>query len=201
MFHFLLGTCWHFWEKATAVSVIFKCLWPLQPLEVQASVTMTSSSARWMVSAYQMSGSVTAIQTVRMDQMNTTPARLSPADPAISSVPTRCASRQSICVTATTTAGTWVMNRTARPLHLAVQPDSGSAPPTRSALTWTRCAMARGTAPMEQMSRLSAVSLLYIIFKLQQRVFLQNRINWNYSVVYDLKSVMNNQKVIQLHIK
>lgn len=86
--------------------VIFKYVRPLQPLEVLASAMMMSSSARAMASAYQMSGSVTAIQTVKMDQMNTTPARQSHADPTISSVPTSSASQQAGCAMVTTTVGT-----------------------------------------------------------------------------------------------
>lgn len=143
--------------------VFFKYVRPLQPLEVLASATMMSSSARAMASASQMSGSVTAIQTVRMDQMNTTPARQSHADPTISSVPTSSASRQAGCAMATTTVGTWVTNRTAPPLHLAVHLTSGCALLTRCALTWTRCAIIRGTAPMEQMNHQFAVSVSYYL--------------------------------------
>lgn len=134
-----------------------------QPPEVQASATMRSSSARRMVSASQRSGSVTAIQIARTRLTNTTPAPLSPASPTISSVPTRYASQQAGCVTATTTAGTWVMSRTAPPLHSAAPLDSGSAPRSCCASTWTRCATARGTAPMEPMSRLFAVSYWSIL--------------------------------------
>lgn len=133
---------------------------PPQPLEVQASATMMNSNVRLMVSASRASGSAMATRTARMDQMNTTPAPPSPADPATSSVTTRCASQEVGCVMATMTAGTWVMNRTAPPLHIAAHLDSGCAPLTRCASTWTRCATARGTAPMEQTSHLSAVSSL-----------------------------------------
>lgn len=143
--------------------VIFKYVRPLQPLEVLASAMMMSSSARAMASAYQMSGSVTAIQTVKMDQMNTTPARQSHADPTISSVPTSSASQQAGCAMVTTTVGTWAMNRTAPPLHLAVHLASGCALLTRCALTWTKCVTIRGTAPMEQMSHQSAVSVSYYL--------------------------------------
>lgn len=151
------------WEtyicKSKPVMVIFKYVRPLQPLEVLASAMMTSSSARAMASVYQMSGNVMAIQTVKMDQMNTTPAHQSHADLTISNVPTSSASQQAGCAMATTTVGTWVMNRTAPPLHLAVHLISGCALLTRCALTWTRCATISGTVPMEQMSHQSAVSV------------------------------------------
>lgn len=113
-----------------------------------------------MGSAYQGAGSVTAIPTVKMDQMNTTLAHPSLADPTISSVTTSCVSRQAGSVTETTTAWTWVMNRIAPRLHFAVHLASGSAPPTRCALIWIRCVTARGTVPMEQMSHPFAVSTL-----------------------------------------
>lgn len=79
--------------------------WHLQPLEVQAFAMTTSSSARRTVSVYQSHGSVTAIQTVRMDLMNTTGVQLSPAGRTISSVPTRCAFQQAGCVMGRMTAG------------------------------------------------------------------------------------------------
>lgn len=130
----------------------------LQPHEVQATAMTMSSSVRLTVSAYQTSGNVMAIQTVWMVLMNTTPAQLSPADPTTSSVPTWCASMKIGYVMVKMTAGTWVMNRTAPHLHLVVPLGSGFAPQTRCASTWIRCATARGTVQMEQMSHLSAVS-------------------------------------------
>lgn len=90
----------------TALSLCSVFSEPLQPLEGQASATIMNSSARLMVLAYQASGSVTAIRTVRMDPMSTTPALLSPAGPTTSSVPTKFAFRQVGCAMVTTTAGT-----------------------------------------------------------------------------------------------
>lgn len=121
---------------------------------------MMNSSARVMGSAYQAVGSVTAIPTVKMDQMNTTLAHPSLAAPTISSVTTSCVSRQAGSAMVTTTAWTWVMNRIAPRLHFTVHPASGSAPPTSCALIWIKCVMARGTVPMEQMSHPFAVSTL-----------------------------------------
>lgn len=121
---------------------------------------MMNSSARVMGSAYQEVGSVTAIPTVKMDQMNTTLAHPSLAAPTISSVTTSCVSRQAGSAMVTTTAWTWVMNRIAPRLHFTVHPASGSAPPTSCALIWIKCVMARGTVPMEQMSHPFAVSTL-----------------------------------------
>lgn len=88
------------------VKVIFEYFWHLQPPEVQASAMMMSSSVRSTGPAYQTNGNVTAIQIVRMDLMNTTHAQRSPADPTISSVPTRCAFPRAGCVTVRMTAGT-----------------------------------------------------------------------------------------------
>lgn len=131
---------------------------PIQPPRVQACATMMSSSARAMVSAYQMSGSVTATRTVKMDPMKTTPVLPSPASLVISSVPTRSASHQAGCATVTMTAWTWVMKWTAQRLRFGALPSSGCAPPTRCASTWTKCATVKGTAQMVPMSQNCAVS-------------------------------------------
>jgi len=56
------------------------------------------------------------------------------------------------------------MNRTAPHLPLLAHQDSGSVPLTKCVLTWTSCAMARGTVPMEQTSHLSAVSIVYHVY-------------------------------------
>lgn len=151
-------------QQIHAIVLIFHCCIFFQPLEVQACVTTTSSSARPTVSAYQTTGSVMATLTVRTHLMNTTPAHLSPAGLTISSVPTPFVSPWVGCVMATTTAGTWVMSRTAQLLHSVVHQDSGCALLTWSVLTWTKCVTVRETVPMELMSPLSAVSSKFDVF-------------------------------------
>lgn len=130
----------------------------MQLLKVRACAIMMSSSARAMVSAYQMSGSVTGTQTVKMDPMNTTPVLKSPVNPGISSVLTSSASHQAGSAMVTMTAGTWVTKWTAQRHLLAALQTSGCAPPIRCALTWTRCATTRKTAPTVLMNQNSAVS-------------------------------------------
>lgn len=119
--------------------------------------------------AYQGAGSVTVILTVKMDQMNTTLAHPSLADPTISSVTTSCVSQQAGSVTETMIAWTWVMNRIAPRLHFVVHPASGSAPRTSCALIWIRCVTARGTVPMEQMSHQFAVSTLSSLERFKEK--------------------------------
>lgn len=130
----------------------------IQRPKVRACAIVMSSSASWMVSAYQRSGSVTGTRTAKMDPMNTTPVLPSPASPGISSVPTSSASHQAGSATVKTTAGTRVMKWTVQRLHLAALLSSGCAPPTRCASTWTRCATTKKTALTVLMSQNSAVS-------------------------------------------
>lgn len=119
---------------------------------------MTNFSVRMMASAYQAFGSVMVTRTVKMDQMNTTLAHRSLADPTITSVKTSCAFQQAGSVTVTMTAWTWVMNRIAPLLLFAVHLASGSAPPINCALTWIRFVMANLTVPTEPTSPPFAVS-------------------------------------------
>lgn len=142
--------------------LIFLFDFPLQPLEPQGCATMrVSSSVSQMGLVSRPHGSVTVIQTARTVATNTMPARLAPAPPHSFAVIMETACYAAGSVTATMTAGTWVMKETVPHHPSAVQAGSGNVLATVCASTWPRCVTTPPTVPMVLMSPLFAVSLNY----------------------------------------